>query len=181
MFDQIIYRFKSICIVSIFGISWEITDFFLYSYYGNPYYLMLKYSIIFMLITLFIVTVNKYAIILFLELVPFLNLLPLFTGFSIYSILYVLYKKHKLHRRPSVTYSQIKHLTTRNIYCPNCGFKIVGKVKNCPNCGREIELSLDGKCPICKSNKHEEIIECPFCKTRFHKRCFLEWIKIKGT
>ncbi|MHA1830480.1 MAG: hypothetical protein ACTSWR_02990, partial [Candidatus Helarchaeota archaeon] len=89
MLDLIINRFKSICIVSIFGIIWEITDFFLYSYYGNPYYLMLKYSIIFMLITLFIITVNKYALILFLELVPFLNLLPLFTGFSIYSILYV--------------------------------------------------------------------------------------------
>ncbi|MHA1271654.1 MAG: RING finger domain-containing protein [Candidatus Helarchaeota archaeon] len=177
---QIISKSKNIYIISVFAIIWEVIDLFLINFYVNPYYNFLKYAVIFSIIIIFITILNKYAIILFLEVIPILNYIPLFIGFSIFAILYMKFKIYKYNLRPKIDYTQLSEIKSDEIYCPNCGIKIVRRLNKCPNCGNELGLSKY-QCPICRTEKREELIECPSCNTRFHKRCFLEWIKIKGT
>ena len=181
MQSQITKNSKYIYLISLCAIVWEIIDLLLTILFMNIYLNMIKYIINFTLILLFIVLVNKYCIILFLELIPILNLFPFFICFSIYSIIYERYRIHKKHKRPVVEYSKNSMLKSEGYFCPTCGTKINRNTNKCPNCGSKLEGENSSlQCPICRSAKIEEFIECPVCKTRFHRRCFLEWIKIKG-
>ncbi len=64
------------------------------------------------------------------------------------------------------------------IPCPFCGFYIQGHKNFCPHCNRPFNT-----CTICKSPIFhlDEQIQCPFCSVFFHRRAFLEWMKIRGT
>ncbi|TFF90256.1 MAG: hypothetical protein EU548_03910, partial [Promethearchaeota archaeon] len=84
---------------------------------------------------------------------------------------------------PEISYSQIPKIEHRfdSQFCPNCGMKIKTNISNCPNCGTDLGEEKRFQCPICRSSKIETSVKCPICGTRFHRRCFLEWVKIKGT
>ena len=172
---------KYIYLISLIAISWEIIDFILLFYINDIYYNMLKYAINITITLIFIILVNKYAIILFLELIPFVNLAPFFIAFALYSIIYVKYKLRKLHLQPVIDYAQVPVSDYDGRFCQNCGMKINIKTSTCPNCGFNLEEDLRFQCPICRGTKIEDSIRCPTCNTRFHKRCVLEWVKIKGS
>ncbi|MHA1231292.1 MAG: RING finger domain-containing protein [Candidatus Helarchaeota archaeon] len=181
MQHHVIKNAKKIYALSIIAIIWEVLDLFLSNIFEDVYYNMFKYLIIFSLIILFIIQVNIYGFILFIELIPIVNIIPFFSVYAIYSIIYTKYKKYKFYLRPGSEISHISQKISDKIYCPSCGTEIKRGINKCPNCGKDITPDVVIECPICRSKKLEPIVECPICKTKFHRRCFLEWVKIKGT
>ena len=64
-----------------------------------------------------------------------------------------------------------------SIFCPNCQLRLPQHTTHCMNCDATFN-----QCEICKFPivGLDEQIECPNCLSFFHKREFLEWIKIRG-
>ena len=64
-----------------------------------------------------------------------------------------------------------------SIFCPHCQLRLPQHTTHCLNCDATFN-----QCKICKFPivGLDEQIECPNCLSFFHKREFLEWIKIRG-
>lgn len=66
--------------------------------------------------------------------------------------------------------------SSKSIICPYCGkYNLIGS-KTCKFCFKQFPI-----CVICdRLITENDIVYCPFCNSPFHKREFLEWLKIKA-